>query len=120
MERCFEEMLVDLCAPTLCGVKPGSLFRYCPDNGATARAVLERWNHIFAPLGLSLRILKECPKTGSLLIFVFRGKWLGRILRDEKVKRFLKGEGYNTETSVDVYWNSSQNGSVWNLIFLMK
>ena len=28
MERTFEELLVEQCAPTLVGVKPASLFRY--------------------------------------------------------------------------------------------
>ncbi|MBO1722847.1 DUF3793 domain-containing protein, partial [Extibacter sp. GGCC_0201] len=29
MSRCFEKMLVEQCAPTLSGIKPANLFRYC-------------------------------------------------------------------------------------------
>lgn len=32
MERLFEEVFVEVCAPTLCGIKPSNLFRYQPQN----------------------------------------------------------------------------------------
>ena len=101
MERCFEEMLVELCAPTLCGIKPGNLFRYCPANKNRARAGLAYWNGILSSLGLSVRILKECSNTGALLVFVFRIGWLERILQEKEVKEFLQSEGYNVNSGVD-------------------
>ena len=32
MERLFEEVFVEVCAPTLRGIKPSNLFRYQPQN----------------------------------------------------------------------------------------
>ena len=43
MERTFEELLVEQCAPTLAGLKPASLFRY----QAACRRLAEKHHAIF-------------------------------------------------------------------------
>ena len=44
MERTFESVLVEQCAPTLVGLKPASLFRYQPGPSDEGRVPLARWN----------------------------------------------------------------------------
>ena len=43
MERLFEEVFVEVCAPTLRGIKPSNLFRYQPQNRDKLLEALD-WN----------------------------------------------------------------------------
>lgn len=97
MKQKFEMMLVEHCAPTLKGMKPANLFRYCPEYKEEKKnAYLEaaKWQKCLRPLGISVRVLKECKKTGSFLIYIYREHWLNAVLRNEEIKEFLKKEGY--------------------------
>ena len=44
MERLFEEVFVEVCAPTLRGIKPSNLFRYQPQNRDKLLEALDFWN----------------------------------------------------------------------------
>ena len=44
MERLFEEVFVEVCAPTLRGIKPSNLFRYQPQNRDKLLEALAFWN----------------------------------------------------------------------------
>lgn len=92
--RSFECLLAELCAPTLARLKPASLFRYQPQPGEDVRAAAAFWDGALAPRGVSVRILKECPNTGAVLVYVHRPAQVARILEREVVQRFLAGEGY--------------------------
>ena len=94
-DRKFEELLIEICAPTLCGLKPANLFRICPPDAADLRRETAALDRQLKPLGLALRILKECPKTGAFLIYVYRERWLTRILGTDPVRAFLKYAGYD-------------------------
>ena len=63
MERSFEALLVDQCAPTLVGVKPASLFRYQGRDPGEARRQAQRWGRELAAYGLTVEVLKTCPQT---------------------------------------------------------
>ena len=80
MERLFEEVFVEVCAPTLRGIKPSNLFRYQPQNRDKLLEALDFWNRELEPSGLQVRALKECSRTGAFLILVYREEWLRFIL----------------------------------------
>ena len=94
MERDFETVMVEQCAPVLAGLKPAGLFRYetrdCPD---LARRV-KGWNDQLNPKGLRVRVLKGCVRTQRYLVYVYRESKLAAVLEDESVQRFLRQEGY--------------------------
>ena len=52
MERLFEEVFVEVCAPTLRGIKPSNLFRYQPQNRDKLLEALDFWNRELEPSGL--------------------------------------------------------------------
>ena len=59
MDRTFEEMLVRQCAPTLAGLKPGSLFCITAEDLENVRKKVRFWDQRLEVLGLSVRILLE-------------------------------------------------------------
>ena len=61
--RSFACDLATLCAPTLAGLKPASLFRYQPAPGQDAAAMAAAWDAALSPRGVAVRILKQCPRT---------------------------------------------------------
>lgn len=91
MERTFEAVLVEQCAPTLAGVKPASLFRW---QGGEAQAHAARWARELASFGIAVRILKTCPRTGDSLIYLYRAAWLQQILTNGDNRNFLRTVGY--------------------------
>ena len=97
MERLFEEVFVEVCAPTLRGIKPSNLFRYQPQNRDKLLEALDFWNRELEPSGLQVRALKECSRTGAFLILVYREEWLRFILGKISVQHFLKKSGYQMQ-----------------------
>ena len=96
MERMMDAVLVEQCAPTLAGVKPASLFRCQAGEGRRPREAAGRWARELAPFGIAVRVLKECPRTGACLIYLYRAKWLRQILGEPANKTFLRQMGYET------------------------
>lgn len=94
MRRNFESLLAELCAPTLAGVKPASLFRYQPQPGEDICGEVRFWNAALAPRGVTVRLLKKCELTGAVLAYVYRPRQLASILKSAKVRDFLQSEGY--------------------------
>ena len=56
--RSFACDLATLCAPTLAGLKPASLFRYQPAPGQDAAAMAAAWHAALSPRGVTVRVLK--------------------------------------------------------------
>mgnify|MGYP000134922409 FL=1 len=96
MERLFEEVFVEVCAPTLRGIKPSNLFRYQPQNRDKLLEALDFWNRELEPSGLQVRALKECSRTGAVL---------GKI----SVQHFLKKSGYQMQKTVDGFLKQLSN-----------
>lgn len=93
MDSLFEKALAEQCAPTLAGVKAGSLFRVSgetADLGRTAR----RWDRLLAPRGIRVRVLKPCPAAGACMIYVYRQDRLEEILARTDIRAFLIRLGY--------------------------
>ena len=94
MERTFEAVLVEQCAPTLAGIKPASLFRFQASGLPHIRRCAEEWDERLNPLGIRVRILKECLNATAGMIYVYREKWLERLLTERHRAAFLKQTGY--------------------------
>ena len=104
MNRSFESLMVEQCAPTLAGIKPASLFRCGRQTAGDVRQTVERWDHALGRLGMRMRVLKECPHTGDCMIYVYRPGWVERLLSGEDNLRFLARCGYqpgNTEAFLE-------------------
>ena len=100
MERTFEALLVNQCAPTLTGMKPASLFRYQGRVPGEARRLAECWARQLAPRGLTLRVLKTCRVTGACMLLLYREDWLRRILAERSNRRFLEQQGYPADVDL--------------------
>ena len=94
MERTFEAVLVEQCAPTLAGLKPASLFRYQPTDEETFRQNVADWSKELVSFGMMLRVLKVCPQTGVCLLYLYRDGWLRQILTKSSHREFLQKMGY--------------------------
>ena len=100
MKWTFEELLIELCSPTIVGCKPASLFRYKPQEGVDVSQEVQEWNDKLNPSGISVMILKECCHKKTYLIYVYRNRPLSLILSDHKVNEFLEKNGYSFQASV--------------------
>ena len=70
-----EENVVRLCAPTLAGIKTGSLFP-CPfENRETLLMEIRQYNQVLVPKGLCLLPLRFTDK--SALLYLYRAIWSG-------------------------------------------
>lgn len=58
MERNFETVMIEQCAPVLAGLKPAGLFRYETRDCADLARRVRSWNEQLAGKGLSVRVLK--------------------------------------------------------------
>ena len=94
MKRNFETDMVEQCAPVLAGLKPANLFRHETRDRAALEGAVAGWNAQFAPKGLRLLILKECPRGSWYLVYLYRPARLGAVLAQPEVADFLRGEGY--------------------------
>ena len=58
MERNFETVMIEQCAPVLAGLKPAGLFRYETRDCADLAARVRCWNDQLGEKGLKVRVLK--------------------------------------------------------------
>jgi hypothetical protein len=91
-ETPFEQMLIEQCAPTLAGLKPASLFRFSALSAA--RDTVRSWDERLRPLGIRAAVLKECPVTGAVMVYLYRETWLEEIVEEAETRRFLERCGY--------------------------
>lgn len=97
--RSFAFDLASLCAPTLAGLKPASLFRYQPGAGQSGSAMAAAWHAALCDRGVALRVLKTCPRTGAVLVYVYRPAQMDTLLKNCDVLHFLQIEGYRPGTA---------------------
>ena len=87
-----EENVVRLCAPTLAGIKTGSLFP-CPyENRETLLMEIRQYNQVLVPKGLCLLPLRFTDK--SALLYLYRPRDLERDLQDQLAAEILRHAGY--------------------------
>jgi len=93
MNAGFAELFVAQCAPTLAGLKPANLYRYEPAPGEKALAMAHGMDAALRRSGIRVRVLKECARTGALLIYTYRVSAMRRILADGRNTAFLSRHG---------------------------
>ena len=94
MERNFETVMIEQCAPVLASLKPAGLFRYETGNSADLARRVKNWNAQLNPKGLQVRVLRGCVRTRQYLVYVYRISKLQAVLADAAVRSFLAQEGY--------------------------
>ena len=94
MERNFETVMIEQCAPVLAGLKPAGLFRYETRDCADLAHRVRSWNEQLNSKGLRVRVMKGCARTHRFLIYVYREAQLSAVLADRAVREFLRQEGY--------------------------
>ena len=94
ISRTFEAVLVRQCAPTLAGMKPGSIFCFNHSPLEVSRQKVCQWNKQLAPFGLTVQILLERPGSSSVIVFVYRHDRLEQMLSDDAYQSFLAEAGY--------------------------
>jgi hypothetical protein len=90
-----EENIIEHCAPTLAGIKTGSMFT-CPyaDRKVLLQSI-RQWNKRFRAKGLKLIPLRFSDK--KALIYLYRPKRLMEDLADTAAEALLKRQGYDTD-----------------------
>ena len=91
-----EELLVRHGAPTLAGMKTGSLFSCACGDAAALRKELRRLNRMLAPRGLCLLLLRQAE--GRALLYLYRPARLRRDLADGGAQALLRQSGYGCES----------------------
>lgn len=88
-----EETLVQLCAPTLAGLKTGNLFAAEYHSPQEVRDQVRRLNRVLVPRGL--RAMPMRYGKARALIYVYRPDRLQKDLMDEQAKSLLREQGYD-------------------------
>lgn len=90
-----EMMIAKMCAPTLAGLKTGSLYRYRYTTRSEMLKAVREWNRKLSPKGVILVTLRF--EEQNALIYAFRPKQLRKDFRTENVAKLLREFGYNPE-----------------------
>ena len=91
-----EEILVRQGAPTLAGIKTGSMFP-CPcEDREALLSDIRKLNRRLSPKGLCLLPLRFLP--GQALLYLYRPAGLRRDLRDVQASELLRQAGYGDES----------------------
>lgn len=92
-----EENLVRQCAPTLAGIKTGTIFPVPFDDLPTLTAEIRDLNRLLVPKGLRLLPLRY--RDGTALLYLYRPAELRRDLTDHLAEALLEAAGYNGRSS---------------------
>ena len=87
-----DDLFVQCCAPTLAGIKTGSLFTFAYESRQAMTEDIRSLNRTLAPHGL--RILPLRFSKGRALLYLFRPAGLRRDLRDKTAMEILNEAGY--------------------------
>lgn len=92
-----EENLVRQCAPTLAGIKTGTIFPVPFDSREELNRDIRVLNHILVPKGL--RLLPLRCRQNSALLYLYRPSELRRDLKDRLAEALLEEAGYAARNS---------------------
>ena len=90
----IDRQIVEYCAPTLAGIKAGSLFRCAFENTDSLLTELFRLNDMLLDKGVEVTALEW--RSNTALIYLYRPSQLDRYLRQDQVRAFLQKLGYET------------------------
>lgn len=91
-----EQILVAHCAPTLAGLKSGSLFCFSYNSVEEVRKYMAYWNRLLNTKGVMVKVLRLI--NGKALIYVYRYKKMMKDIENEAVREFLNERGYSCES----------------------
>ncbi len=87
-----EEAVILHGAPTLAGIKTGSLFRCAYESADAMRTSLREWNRRFSEKGL--RVIPLSFENNKALLYLYRPSKLNRDLSDHAASKILSDCGY--------------------------
>ena len=90
-----DEVFVQCCAPTLAGLKTGSMFSFPYPDRAAMIADVRMLNRALAPRGICVLPLRY--RGGKALLYVFRPGVLRRDLTDRSARDILREAGYTDQ-----------------------
>lgn len=105
MNKRFEQLLIEHCAPTLANVKTANMFCYKTGINEIICETISYWNNRLNKFGISIKVLKQFSHQRSYLVYVYREKNLIADLEQAGVKKFLEKYGYNKLTMIEKYLN---------------
>jgi len=88
----LDACLVRQCAPTLAGIKTGSLFCLNIDRELLICEIVAHWNRMLNAKNVFVKVVGE--KRGLTYIYVYRPNLLNEVLLECAHQSFLKGYGY--------------------------
>lgn len=91
-EKTLSDLIVEQCAPTLAGMKCGSLFNYHHQKRTAVMQEIFDWNERLNPCGLYVEALKWAE--GSVLVYLYRRKDLEQRLGEKGIMELLIDFGY--------------------------
>lgn len=98
-EQKFEYLLITHCAPTLAGLKDGSMFNFSFEGEDSLEEVCGSWKEILNQKGLGMEILRDSGK--KALVYVYWKKRLKELLENMQVRKVLGKYGYDREASIN-------------------
>lgn len=93
------ESIIRHCAPTLAGIKVGSLFSCRYEDGTAFVQEVARKNRALNKKGVYFKLLKL--KNGIALVYVYRKKQLEQVLNHPEIRSFLGEMGYTSFEILD-------------------
>lgn len=99
MESSFERCLIEQCAPTLAGIKLGSLFNYTAKIGENVQELVLCLNRRLRPKGLIVCLVKERSDGG--LVYVYRPSMLTKLVAKKDVSDFLLSQGFPASNAAE-------------------
>ncbi|NLM56014.1 MAG: DUF3793 family protein [Clostridiales bacterium] len=102
----FERCLIEQCAPTLAGIKLGSLFNCAGaiTAGEDVVGAALMWDEILRAKGINIRLMTSA-KNSTILAYIYRPHMLAQAISDSEIKGFLKNYGYDTTSGVEACLN---------------
>ena len=88
----MEETVIRMAAPTLAGIKTGSLFPYYYESREELGKEMGRLNRLLIPRGLRLVLLRMTER--SALLYLYRPSELEKDLKDRTADELLRCAGY--------------------------
>ncbi|WP_409968180.1 DUF3793 family protein [Bengtsoniella intestinalis] len=90
------QSIITHCAPTLAGIKVGSLFSQRFEDLEDLRSKVRHCNRLLRHKGIRFLILRV--RNGQALIYVYRQKQLDTLLKQPAIQNFLAQMGYQIFT----------------------
>ena len=90
-----EQQIIEQCAPTLAGIKTGSLFSIEFESKEAAKEDIRKLNHMLRKKGI--RAVPVGQQKGRTLIYLFRPEYLRKDFCDPDAAEILREKGYPCE-----------------------